>query len=180
MGGLNALRKLLVNLPESFPLPLAVVQHRSKSENGDLAAFLQKSCVLPVMEVEDKDAIACGCVHLAPADYHLLVDRAGFALSTEAPVECARPSIDVLFESAADIYGAGTIGVVLTGSSRDGAQGAARIKERDGLLIVQDPASAECAIMPAAVKAGCAPDEVLALEEIGPHLVEFSCGMVKV
>jgi two-component system chemotaxis response regulator CheB len=105
---------------------------------------------LSVMEVEDKMPMEERTLFVAPADYHLLIDRGFFTLSTEAPVRYSRPSIDVTFNSAADAYGAATIGVVLTGANSDGSRGLRRIFDRGGLAIVQDPATAESATMPSA------------------------------
>jgi len=121
--------------------------------------------------VEDKDLIAAGRVYLAPPDYHVLVEKGRFALSTDEPVHHARPSIDVLFESAADAYTTGVIGVILTGMSSDGALGAARIKARGGLIVIQDPDTAEGKVMPRAAMAQCDAHHLLALAEIGPFLV---------
>ena len=111
-GGLNALEIMLSGLPKNFPLPIVVVQHRHKSSDRTLSDLLNNHSNLPVVEVEDKDAIAPGYVYLAPANYHLLVEPGIFSLSTDDPVCYARPSIDVLFESAADAYGASVIGVI--------------------------------------------------------------------
>ena len=175
LGGLDALRSLLTDLPGDFPLPVVVVQHRSVESDDTLSTLLQRHSMLPVKEVEDKEAILPGHVYLAPADYHLLLEEDTFALSTEAPVGYARPSIDVLFESAADAYGERVIGVILTGASKDGAQGAAKIKERGGLVVVQDPDTAESRIMPEAAIAAADIDQVLPLSEIAPFLVNL-CG----
>jgi two-component system chemotaxis response regulator CheB len=122
-----------------------------------------------VREVDDKEAIEPRHVYLAPPDYHLLVERGSFALSTDERVQHARPSIDVLFESAADAYGERVIGIVLTGANEDGAAGLARIADRGGLAIVQDPESAERRAMPDAAIAAGTPT-VLPLEEIGPFV----------
>src|SRR5579871_4147383 len=113
LGGLAALETLLAGLPGDFPLPLAIVQHRGTDAHSVLANLLRRHCVLPVKEPHDKEEIAAGRVYLAPADYHLLVEEGVFALSTEGPVQFARPSVDVLFISAADSYARGVIGVVL-------------------------------------------------------------------
>ena len=133
-GGLRALKVLLSGLPKQFSVPIAIVQHRHKDSDNTLTLFLRRHSALPVEEAEDKAAIVPGQVYLAPADYHLLVEGGDavtqpyFALSTEAPVLYARPSIDVLFESAADAYAEGVVGVILTGASQDGARGLAKIK----------------------------------------------------
>src|SRR5205085_11252260 len=113
-----------------------------------------------------------GRVYVAPPDYHLLVGRGSFALSLEAKVCYARPAIDVLFESAAAAYGAGTIGIIMTGASRDGAQGLAAIKARGGLTVVQSPEGAEAATMPEAAIASTEVDRVLSLAEIPVFLCE--------
>jgi two-component system chemotaxis response regulator CheB len=136
---------------------------------------MQSRCALPVREVGDKDPIEPGIVYVAPSDYHLLVDEGEFGLTLEGPVRFSRPSIDVLFESAADAYGPQLIGVVLTGSNEDGARGAKRIKERGGLVVVQDPATAEAPEMPAAVAAMVKVDRILPLEAIASFLSDV-CG----
>jgi two-component system chemotaxis response regulator CheB len=174
LGGLNALIALLHDLPEDLHAPVVVVQHRSAPADRGLAELLQEHTRLTVQEAEDKQAISAGGVYLAPADYHLMVEEPGvLALSTEAPVRSARPSIDVLFETAADAYGPGAIGVLLTGASADGASGLAAIKRRGGLAIVQDPATAEAAAMPAAGLSATSVDFVLPLGSIGRHLVSL-------
>jgi two-component system, chemotaxis family, protein-glutamate methylesterase/glutaminase len=170
LGGLQALQALLAGLPAGFPAALAVVQHRGCDPDGLLLAALQAHSVLPVHEPDDKDAITTGRVHLAPADYHLSVERGRFSLSTEGRVCHARPSIDVLFESAADAYGGRAVGVILTGSGRDGARGVAWIKRAGGLVVVQEPATAESRHMPDAALTACDADHVLPLSGIAPFL----------
>jgi two-component system, chemotaxis family, protein-glutamate methylesterase/glutaminase len=178
LGGLEALGTLLAGLPREFPLPVAVVQHRAADGKDAIGPLLQARSALPVREVEDKERILPGCIYLAPRDYHLLVDDDSFALSTDAPVNAARPSIDVLFESAAETYGPGAIGVILTGASEDGARGAARIKQHYGLVVAQDPATAEAPTAPRAAIDASTVDTVLPLEEIAPFLVD-TCGVVE-
>lgn len=173
LGGLNALQVLLGGLPKNFRLPVAIVQHRHKQTDETLSAFLQRHCALPVTEAEDKEAILPGRVYLAPADYHLLVEAGRFALSTEAPVCYARPSINVLFESAADAYGCRAIGVILTGASNDGTQGLLRIKAHRGLAVVQEPTTAECSLMPKSAIAAVAVDWILPLSEITPLIINL-------
>jgi len=170
LGGLCALEVLLFGLRPDLPLPLAVVQHRSKESDGTLARHLSRFCSLPVEEAEDKQPIRPGRVYLAPASYHLLVDGTNFALDTEAPVCHARPSIDVLFESAAISYGERLVGVILTGASRDGAEGSRQLKERGGVLLVQDPHTAENGVMPVAALSAARADHVLPLADIAPFL----------
>ena len=149
-GGLNALRELVGALPEDFRIPAVLVQHRHRQSNHLLSTFLQERTRLEVVEVEDKMPIQSGMLFVAPADYHLLIDRGFFTLSTDAPVRYSRPSIDVTFYSAADAYGATTVGVVLTGANSDGSRGLRRIFDRGGLALVQDPMTAESPTMPSA------------------------------
>lgn len=149
-GGLNALRELVGALPEDFRIPAVLVQHRHRQSNHLLSTFLQERTRLEVVEVEDKMPIQSGMLFVAPADYHLLIDRGFFTLSTDAPVRYSRPSIDVTFYSAADAYAASTVGVVLTGANSDGSRGLRRIFDRGGLALVQDPVTAESPTMPSA------------------------------
>ena len=153
-GGLTALSTIVGGLPASFDIPVVIVQHRSKDSENLLAVLLQDETSLPVSEVEDKEPMLPGHIYVAPADYHLLVEGGHFSLSTESAVRYSRPSIDVTFISAADTHAARTIGVVLTGANEDGARGLARVCQRGGMCIVQDPATAEVRTMPdAALKA---------------------------
>lgn len=174
LGGYDALAVLLGGLPENFPLPLAVVQHRSVDSDELLSTLLQRVCRLPVAEVEDKQPLLPGTVYLAPADYHLLVERDHFALSVDARVQFARPSIDVLFESAADAYRERLVAILLSGANEDGAQGIRSVKARGGLTLVQDPASAESARMPEAAIAGAEVDLILPLAGIVEFLNDLS------
>ena len=172
-GGLGALERVLGGLPANFRTPIAVAQHRSAEggAGGGLAGLLGSHSPLPVVDVEDKQPVEPGRVYLAPPDYHLLVEPDGFALSTEGAVHYSRPSIDVLFESAADVYGDRVIGVVLTGANDDGAHGLMRIRRRGGVTIAQDPATAERPEMPRAAIATGAVQHVLPLDEIAQMLV---------
>ncbi len=174
LGGLHALRTILSALPVDFRLPLAVVQHRNPDAGDQLQFVLQESCALPVRTAEDKTPLAPGTVYLAEANYHLLVDGDHFALSTEDAVNHARPSIDVLFETAAERYGKQTIGVVLTGTGKDGALGLAAIQRSGGLTLVESPVSAQEQGMPVAAISVTANSTLLKLEEIGPYLVALS------
>jgi len=169
-GGLKALQLLLSGLPAEFPLPIAIVQHRGTDSESGLSEFLRRWSKLPIREPEDKEPIVGGHAYLAPRDYHLLIENGSFALSTDSPVAYARPSIDVLFESAADEYEDRAIGVILTGANHDGARGLRKIKVHGGLTIVENPASAACREMPDAAIAGTTVDWILPLAEIGPCL----------
>ncbi|MEH2068169.1 MAG: chemotaxis protein CheB [Nostoc sp.] len=173
LGGLSALKIILEKLPTDFSVPIAIVQHRHKESNNALQQLLQESIFLPIREVEDKDEILPRHVYLAPADYHLLVEPGYFALSIDEPVSYARPSIDVLFESAADIYGEQVIGIILTGANHDGMQGLKKIKARGGTTIVQKPATAESCIMPEAAISAVAVDWILTLSDIADQMVKL-------
>ncbi|HEV2914803.1 MAG TPA: chemotaxis protein CheB [Pyrinomonadaceae bacterium] len=169
-GGLSALQVFLRELSPEFPLPVVLVQHRRKDADDGLCEYLSKRSRLPLVEPNDKEKVEPGRVYLAPPDYHLLIEESIFALSTESPVGHARPSIDVLFESAADVYRDRSIGVILTGANRDGARGLAKIKSFGGMAIVQDPSDAESRSMPEAAIAATSVDRVLPLDEIAPFL----------
>ena len=172
LGGLHALLVLLASLPIDLSVPMVIVQHRGTSNDGNLVGLLQHGTRLRVVEAEDKMPLETQTVYVAPSDYHLLIEERGWlSLSTDAPVRSARPSIDVLFETAADAYGSRLTGVLLTGASADGAAGLAHIKRCGGRAIVQDPDTAESPAMPAAGIAAAAVDYVLPLERIGGHLI---------
>ena len=173
-GGAEALREVLGALPVDYPAAVAIAQHRSPGSRGVLTHFLQKHCSLPVREADDKDPVVPGTVYLAPADYHLLVEGGAFALTTDEMVQYSRPSVDVLFETAAHHYGARVVGVVLTGANEDGADGIVAIHARGGHTVAQSPDTCERPEMPAAAIATGAVDVVLPLADIGPHLVALS------
>ena len=171
MGGVEALTTLLGGLPKNFPLPLLIVHHISADSGSDLASLLCEHCAICVKEADDEETIAPGTAYLAPPNYHLLVEREGkLALSVDAPVNYARPSVDVLFESAAEAFGPDLIGVILTGAGSDGAHGLKTIKDKGGLALIQDPADAEADPMPRSALALVKADYVLPLKEIAPRL----------
>ncbi len=172
-GGLQALTTLVGGFPANFALPIVLVQHRSRDSTSALAELLQDASKLCVCEVEDKAPIVAGHVHIAPPDYHLLIDRGFFALSTEAPYRYSRPSIDITFESAALAYDGDTIGVVLTGANQDGSDGLRRIASCKGVTIVQDPDTAESPTMPRAALAAVPKATVLPIDGIAPFLVRL-------
>jgi two-component system chemotaxis response regulator CheB len=176
LGGFHALKTVLGDLPNQFPLPIVVVQHRSFEDSEALAPLLAAYVQLPVVEPEDKQQILPGTIFVGPPNYHLLIDGPHISLSTEAPVLHARPSIDLLFESAAECFGRGVLGVLLTGMSRDGTAGLKRIRECGGFSIVQDPVTAKGRIMPEAAIESAVADKILPLERIGSALVDLSVG----
>ena len=173
-GGLHAVGTILEGLPGDFPAPLVIVQHRGQEPEDLLSGLLDRRTALTVCEAADKSALERGCVLVAPQGYHLLVEVGHVALSTEAAVRHSRPSIDLALETAADAYGPGAVGIVLTGSNDDGAAGLASVRRRGGFAIVQDPATAERSVMPAAALRAADPQEVAPLEEIAPLLVRLT------
>jgi len=174
-GGVHALQKLLGQLPATFPLPILIVQHISADADSGLAKLLDERCPLRVKEADEQDEIRPGTVYLAPPNYHLLVEREGFlSLSADPYVSFARPSVDVLFESAAAVFGRGLIGIVLTGANFDGSQGLKTIKRKGGVAIVQDPADAEARQMPQAAIAATGVDYVVALDGMAALLQKLA------
>jgi two-component system, chemotaxis family, protein-glutamate methylesterase/glutaminase len=173
-GGLSALGRILGGLSAAFPLPIIVVQHRSKDSDNLMATLLQDMSDLIIHEAEDKDTLLPSNVYVAPADYHLMVDDGVVSLTTDAPVRYSRPSIDVAFESVARSYGSGAIGVVLTGANEDGSRGLARIIDLGGRGIVEDPKTAEMPVMPEAAKRAAPAAEVLPLQDIAPRLMTMA------
>jgi two-component system, chemotaxis family, protein-glutamate methylesterase/glutaminase len=179
-GGLAAMSKLLGGLPRDFAVPIVVVQHRSSDSDHLLADLIQDATDLTVSEADDKEPLTPGTVHIAPANYHVLVEDGFLSLSLDAPVRFSRPSIDVMLSSAADTYGSGAIGVVLTGANEDGARGLADIVRRGGCALVQDPQTAEIAIMPYAAVKAVPSAQVLPLEALALRLIELSHGQARV
>ena len=175
-GGLQALTVLVGGLPANFSIPVVLIQHRSRDSTSALAELLQDASKVPVCEVDDKAPVVPGHFHIAPPDYHLLIDSGHFSLSTEAPQRYSRPSIDITFESAAFAYRADTIGVVLTGANEDGADGLVRIARLGGTAIVQDPETAESPTMPRAALKAVPTATVLPLDRIAPFLVKLEAG----
>jgi len=175
-GGLAALHQILGALPSSFRLPVVVVQHRHKDSGQFLPRVLQDDTSLCVCDVEDKAPIIGGNIYIAPANYHVLVERGHLSLSTDDPVAFSRPSIDVTFISAADAYRQGVVGIVLTGANSDGARGLKRVSDRGGLAIVQRPETAESSIMPAAALRHVPAARVLTLAEIADLMATLTIG----
>jgi len=170
-GGLEALDIIFAALPVDFALPVLVVQHLHQTDDGRFAAHLARAARLPVVEPCDKEPIEPGKIYAAPADYHMLAERDGtISLSVDGRVNWSRPSIDVLFESAALAWGPGVVAILLSGANADGARGMRAVRAAGGLTIAQDPAGAESPAMPqAAIDAG-AVLEVLTTGEIGRRL----------
>jgi two-component system chemotaxis response regulator CheB len=172
-GGVDVLNRIFRELPRPFPIPIFVTLHVSPHTDFIPEAF-HGGPGLEVKESEDKELVKPGKVYFAASDYHLLIEKNGrLSFSSEEPVHYARPSIDVMFESAADTYGAGLLGIVLTGANDDGASGLERVKNEGGTTIVQDPKSAASEAMPTAAIRLCAPDYVSDPETIAKLMVSW-------
>jgi two-component system chemotaxis response regulator CheB len=166
-GGVEALMKVLSGLPKGMQVPVICMLHLPANRDSRLAELFGDRLPVPVGEAADKQQIADGTVYFAGSGYHLSVEQdRSFSLSCEAPVHFARPAIDVLMTSAADVYGDGLAAILLTGANHDGAAGMAQVHARGGLTVVQDPADAQVATMPQAAIDACAPDLVLPLAAI--------------
>ena len=170
-GGISALLQVLKPLPQNYRLPIIIVLHLPNDRDSKLAAVFQHHLAMQVQQARDKEWIKPGVIYIAGSGYHLSVEKNfSFSLSVEDPESYARPSIDILMQSAADAYGKALAGVLLTGANHDGAAGLASIKAAGGLCIVQDPDEAEVPIMPRAAISISKPDFVLTLNEIHPLL----------
>ena len=174
-GAVDALGTILPRLPADYPVPVIVVVHLPADRKSVLAQLFQAKCEVEVHEVDDKESLKGGCVYFAPPDYHVLIeDDRRVSLSSEELVHYSRPSIDVLFESAADVYGPAVAGVVLTGASADGAKGLAAIHAAGGMCLVQHPQQANSRTMPEAALAACPTAVALTLDQIANRLLEIT------
>ena len=174
-GGISAIQIIFSNLPNDFQLPILVTQHLPSHAEIDVQLVFARSGKTNVMEAEDKMPIEPGHIYFAPSDYHMLVESDDtISLSQDAPVHFARPSIDVLFESAAQALRKRCVGVLLTGANCDGAEGLNMVKDLGGLTIVQDPLSAEMPTMPESALNRFQPDYICNLGEISKRLILLS------
>jgi len=170
-GGPEALDLLLSALPVDFTLPILVVQHLHWSDDGAFAQQLVHRTRIPVVEPCDKQAVSAGCIHVAPADYHMHVEQEEtISLTVDSKVNWSRPSIDVLFESAARVWGRTLAAVILSGASRDGTSGMRRVKALGGWTFAQDPHTAAVPVMPRSAIDADVAGEVLAPRQIGRRL----------
>ncbi|WLI87783.1 chemotaxis protein CheB [Massilia sp. R2A-15] len=166
-GGVEALVRLLAGLPETMQVPVICMLHMPASRDSRLAELFAGRLPVPVLEAADKQPVADATVYFAGSGYHLSVEQdRTFSLSCEPPVHFARPAIDVLMTSAADVYGRALAAILLTGANTDGAEGMAAIHARGGLTVVQDPREAQVPTMPQAAIDACVPDLVLPLARI--------------
>ena len=172
-GAISALEKLLSALPETFPVPIIVVHHVLPNAPSELWKLLGDRTKLTVKEIIDKEPIESG-IYTSPSNYHVLInDDYTFSLSVDDPVRFSRPSIDVSFESASDVYGASLIGIVLSGNNEDGSRGLKKIIENGGLAIVEDPKTAEFPTMPQSALKATKTGNVFTLEEMPVFLVSL-------
>jgi two-component system, chemotaxis family, protein-glutamate methylesterase/glutaminase len=170
-GALEALSAILPGLPADFDRPILIVVHVPPDKKSVLVDLFRQKCLMRVCEAEDKQPIVKGNIYFAPPDYHLLVERDGtLSLSSDEPVRYSRPSIDVLFESAADAYGSGLIGVILTGANEDGAKGLGAVVDAGGAAIVQRPDEAFAPAMPQAALTACPTAEIVPIAMIAARL----------
>lgn len=170
-GAVEALNFLLPVIPEGARIPVVVVVHLPPNRASLLPEIFAARCSARVREAEDKDPVSAGTIWFAPSNYHLLLERERtFSLSVDEPVNFSRPSIDVLFESAADCFGSKLCGIVLTGANDDGARGALAIRNAGGTVVVQDPDTAVAREMPNAAIASANPQIVASLSEIADLL----------
>ncbi len=173
-GGIEAIRAILMPLQEGFAVPIVIVQHLSPYSDNYMVTHLNGTCRINVKEADEKEKILPGSVYIAPPNYHVLLEKdESISLTVEPRENYSRPSVDILFESAADAYGNSLIGIVLTGANSDGSKGLKRIKELGGLAIVQDPKTAVASSMPKAAIEITAVDYILSLNEISKKLIEL-------
>lgn len=174
-GGMNAMKNIFSSLPGDFSIPVVIVQHLSPRSDSQWITSLNDKSALDIKEADEKEKIEKGKVYIAPPNYHLMLEKdKTFSLTIDERVNFARPSIDVFFESAAAAYKNKLIGVILTGANNDGTKGMKKIKDYGGLVIAQDPATAESACMPASVIAAMQVDYILPLEDIIRLLIKIS------
>jgi two-component system, chemotaxis family, protein-glutamate methylesterase/glutaminase len=176
-GGVHAVSLLLSRLPKDFPVPIAVVQHTHRNAAGYSVQYINERTELSVKEGDDKEKIRKGSVYISPPNYHLLIEGDGtLSLSADERVNYARPSIDVLFESAADSYGSAAAGILLTGANEDGVAGLEMIKKAGGIALVQDPDTAEARTMPEGAVKRKLHDFIGTPEELGDKIAEIFRG----
>jgi two-component system chemotaxis response regulator CheB len=173
-GAVEALSVILPSLPADYGLPVFIVVHVPPDNKSVLAELFRAKCSIEVREAEDKEPVSGGTAYFAPPDYHLLLEPdKSLSLSSDEPVLYSRPSVDVLFESAADAYGPSLIAIVLTGANKDGAKGLSAVADAGGTVIVQTPEGAYASAMPEAAIAACPGAHVMSLEEIAAYLQDL-------
>ena len=170
-GGLKALQEICGNLDKSFSKPVIIVQHIHAHADGFMVWHLNSISPVKVKEAEDKEKLEKGIIYVAPANYHIMIDDGSvISLTTDERINYSRPSIDVLFESAAEVFQDQLVGVILTGANDDGTEGMRLIKQSGGMTIIQDPQTAEVRTMPESVFRQMQVDHILSLKEISEFL----------
>ncbi len=172
-GGVEALHLVLSVIPADFPAAILIVQHMDPRHKSLLAMLLGRHCKLPVRQAEEGEPIVGGTVYIAQPDMHMIVRDRHIAMTDTKHVHFSRPSIDVLFESVANVYGDRAIGVILSGSGSDGANGIREIKAKGGTTVVQDPSRAVQPSMPQAARGTGCVDFTLPLEDMGMGIVKL-------
>lgn len=173
-GGLEAIRTILRDLNKEFPASILIAQHLSPHSDNFMSKYLDEICHIRVKEADEKEKVVPGTAYIAPPNYHLLVERDGtLSLTVGRRENYARPSIDVLFESAAEAFQDKLIGIILTGANRDGSKGLKKVKELGGTAIVQEPDNAEASFMPRAAIEATKVDYILKINEISKKLIEL-------
>lgn len=173
-GGLKASMSILSGLPAGYPFPVILVLHRLKNFESDLQGIFRKKLSLQVREIEEKEKIIPGCVYIAPSNYHVLIEKdQTFSLDVSEYENYSRPSIDVTFKNASEVYGAGTAGILLSGASKDGSQGLKQIQEKGGMALVQDPEEAEVDTMPLSAISLIPECRVMTLDKIHEFLLSL-------
>lgn len=174
-GGLETLIEFLQALPGQYMVPTVVVLHQRANRESGIPEMLSKYTHLKVIEPEDKQKIETGCMYIAPPNYHLLIDADhSIALSLDAPLNYSRPSIDMAFISASEVYEQGLVGCVFTGANSDGADGAVAIKANGGAVLVQDPTEASVDTMPLSAIRAAQVDAVMSVRDIAGRLAEMN------
>jgi two-component system chemotaxis response regulator CheB len=172
-GGIRALEVLLKGLPSDLPVPMLIVQHLDPRHRSLMAEIMQRSSKMKVKEAVEGEPILPSVVYIAPPNRHMLVADGHISLTSTAFVHFSRPSIDLLFESIAATYGNESIGIILSGTGRDGSMGIKAIKEKGGTTIAQDQATSEHFGMPDAAIATGMVDFVLSIYDIANAIVEL-------
>ena len=179
-GGIEAVGRILENLPADFPLPIIIVLHQHRKSGTHIPEIFERKCPLCVKEADEKEILTPGTVYIAPANYHLLIEPDhSLSLSVDKHVNFSRPSIDVSFVSAAECYRQSLIGILLTGANQDGSDGIVCVKRFGGLAIIQDPSTAKVSIMPQSAIDKTWVDQVLSLDDISDFLLAITMGLVK-
>jgi two-component system chemotaxis response regulator CheB len=176
-GSLVAIFKVLADLRNDFSAPILFVVHRIHSADTGLEELLATKTTLAVSEVEEKDVIEKGHLYICPPDYHVLIEPdESFSLDVSEKINFSRPSIDVVFRSAADVFGSRLIAILLSGANTDGAAGMLQVQEKGGITIVQEPPDAQVSYMPEQALRMLTPHHIVPADKIGQLLNLLTSG----